>query len=137
MRVLGRRAGAVEFAAKLLFQYRVVRGGKSNRKRVCEERIVLLKGRDPLEASRRARATGRGEEFRHQIDGGAVFFEFVGILDLVELERARETNEVWSRLHERLLPFERRRQLVPPERALTAVRQWRGAAKGRMKVPFS
>jgi hypothetical protein len=127
---------AVEFAAKLLFQYRVVRGGKSNRKRVCEERIVLLKGRDPLEALRRARSTGRGEEFRHEIDDGAVFFEFVGILDLVALERARERNEVWSRLHERLRPSERRRQLVPPERALTAVRQWRGATKGKIRVPL-
>lgn len=71
------------------------------------------------------------------LPGGEVFFEFVGILDLVELGRAREPNEVWSRLHERLRPSERRRQLVPPERTLTAVRQWLGATKGKMRVPLS
>ncbi len=55
-------------------------------------------------------------------DGNAVHFEFVGVMDLLELGLECEPDEVWYDIRDRLLPMERRDRLLPPEHKLNAMR---------------
>jgi hypothetical protein len=111
------------YAAKLLFQYRVMVGGSPGIRRLCEERIITFPsthGRAALgEAKRRGRAA------RHSYtnnDGNRVYFELVGVIELLCLDPACEADEVWYEMPERIRPMERRAQLVPPESKLHAIR---------------
>jgi hypothetical protein len=51
-----------------------------------------------------------------------VRFEFVGVLDLLELGLECEADEVWYDTRQMLTPMERRESLIPPERELSAFR---------------
>jgi len=53
-------------------------------------------------------------------DGNEVFFEFVGIMDLIELGIECEEDEVWYEVKEYLTPMERRKKLIPPKNKLIA-----------------
>ncbi|MCE5229422.1 DUF4288 domain-containing protein [bacterium] len=97
------------FSAKLLFQYRS-EGGREV-KRLCEERIITFEARSPRNALQVARSAGRKAQFDapssfYNVQGapipsymkksaGRIFFEFVGVLDLIELTTICEPNEVW------------------------------------------
>jgi hypothetical protein len=111
------------YAAKLLFQFRVKIGTDSGKKRLCEERIILLQsvsGRAALAAAKR-----RGKSAQHSYpnsDGNMVFFEFIGVMELLSLDPACDEDEVWFEIRERLLPKENRSKLIPPESILEAIR---------------
>jgi hypothetical protein len=108
------------YAAKLLFQFHVAVNGEPGKRRLCEERIINFKARSPREALRLAKGRGkRGEHEYKNTDGNKVSFQFVGVLDLMSLVEC-EAEEVWYDTRERLLPMERRTQIVPSERALLA-----------------
>jgi hypothetical protein len=113
---------ALHFSAKLLFQFRVVSGRTSNRRRVCEERIVTFRARSSEEAWQTANSLGRADHFKYQNDtGGTVHFEFVGIMELLHLGAERSGSaEVWYDIVERLDPSERKAALVPRKQALQA-----------------
>jgi len=104
------------FAVKVLFQFRVTVGRRSNHRRVCEERIVVISARSAKGALAAARRQAAREEFSYRDGVALVHFEFVGVLDLVELVSGG--HEVWFRLHERVTPMERRARILPPERRL-------------------
>ena len=110
------------YAAMLLFQFRVVTAGASNKRRLCEKRLILLTAPDDKAALRAAKR--RGREAQHNYlngDGGRVRFEFVGVLDLLHLGVECEPDEVYYqllRLHE---PMERRGELLPPESRLQGI----------------
>jgi hypothetical protein len=111
------------FAAKLLFQFRVVIDGDSGKRRLCEERIVLLNATDGKAALREAKNKGRIARYKYKnTDGNLVNFEFVGVLELLCLDPACETDEVWFEIVERVLPMEKKRRLIPPEKKLSAIR---------------
>jgi hypothetical protein len=55
-------------------------------------------------------------------DGNAVHFEFIGVLELLRLDPACETDEVWYDITNRLRPMERRATIIPPESKLSAIR---------------
>jgi hypothetical protein len=55
-------------------------------------------------------------------DGHRVFFEFIGVVDLVHLGLEVERNEVWYGIKEMLLPMERRNKIIPREADLSAIR---------------
>ena len=115
---LGRRGE--RFVAKLLFQFRVVRS-KPAARRLCEERMVLFRARSQTAAVSEARRRGKAAQHSYKnVLGEPVHFEFVGILDLLELGGECERDEVWYRLVERLRPLERRRKLLPTEASLHA-----------------
>jgi len=122
------------YAAKLLFQFKVVLGGAPGKRRLCEERIVLLPARSAQAALTKAKTRGKRSEHRYTNDeGNLVCFEFVGVIDLLELGVECEADEVWYEITERLLPSERRSKLIPPESSLNAIRhesQGRGKSKG-------
>src|SRR5262245_52710651 len=67
------------FSAKLLFQYRVVVGGRDNVMRTCEERMVVLRSSAARGALTLAKRRGKAAQFRQRnSDGNPVYFEFVG-----------------------------------------------------------
>jgi hypothetical protein len=117
-------AGDQRYAAMLLFQFRVVTATVSNKRRLCEKRLILLtapNGRTALRAAKR-----RGREAQHSYlneDGGRVWFEFVGVLDLVHLGVECEPDEVYYQLCRLTEPMERRATLLPPESRLQGRRR--------------
>ena len=109
-----------KYAAKLLFQYRVVIDGESNKRRFCEERIVNFTARGARDALRRAKSKGKkAEHYYLNSDGNPVFFEFVGLCDLLELGIECEDDEVWYDIREMLTPMERKDAILPAEEELS------------------
>jgi hypothetical protein len=104
------------YAAKLLFQYRVMVDGDPGKRRFCEERIINFPARSPREALSKAQRRGKKAEHSYpNDDGNTVSFEFVGIMDMLHLDPETEADEVWYDVHNRLLPMERRDKLIPPD----------------------
>jgi hypothetical protein len=54
-----------------------------------------------------------------------VHFEFVGVLDLLELGVECDADEVWYDIVERVRPMERRHAILPKENDLSALRRAR------------
>ncbi len=107
------------FAAKLLFQFRVDVNGDPGKRRLCEERIVIFKARSAKSAMTTAKRKGRADEHDYlNCDGNRVYFELIGVMDLLELGVECEADEVWYELHYRNLPMERREQLIPADEKL-------------------
>lgn len=110
------------YSAKLLFQFRVVTAGRQNKRRTCEERIIVVRAASAASALKKAKEEGRKAQHRYKNDsGGVVHFEFVGILDLQHLGPECEANEVWYNIKELLTPMERKKALIPKESKLSAV----------------
>lgn len=105
------------FAAKLLFQFRVVsRNGRSDRRRLTEERIVVFRAGGSRLALGAAKRLGKEGEHNYSNDrGDEVRFEFIGIMDLRRLGAEYEPNEVWYEFHNRMTPMERREEFVPTD----------------------
>jgi Domain of unknown function (DUF4288) len=111
------------YSAKLLFQFRVIVEGESGKRRICEERIVVLGARSAERALAKAKRKGAKSEFSYTNDeGNPVHFEFVGVMDLLELGIECDKDEVWYDIVERLCPSERRHKLIPPEVELNAIK---------------
>jgi hypothetical protein len=111
------------YSAALLFQYRVMVNRSPGKRRLCEKRIIHFRASDARSAL--AHAKRRGKEAEHHYrnnEGNPVFFEFVGVRDLIGCDPACEPDEVWYQTVEMVQPMERRRQLIPPESQLCAIR---------------
>jgi hypothetical protein len=120
------------FAAKLLFQFRVVTNGSTGKRRTCEERIVVIKATHAEAALAKARKYGKAERHVYKNNlGGTVHFEFVGVLDLLHLGGECDDDEVWYDITEMVRPMERRRRIVPPEHKLNAIAWLRRATQQR------
>ena len=120
-----------KYAAKLLFQFRVSVEGKSFKRRMCEERIVLIEARTAKQALLKANRSGVKSQFDYRnSDGNPVNFEFVGVMDLLELGVECEPGTVWYNITHRLLPLERKRKIIPPESKLNAI-AWESRAVRR------
>src|SRR5690348_15781690 len=89
------------YSAKLIFQYRVMVGGSSGTRRLCEERIITfpsLHGRAALkEAKRRGRAAQHA--YRNN-ERNRVHFEFIGVMELICLDPSCDADEVWYEMPE-------------------------------------
>ncbi|MEI8288313.1 MAG: DUF4288 domain-containing protein [Verrucomicrobiota bacterium] len=111
------------YAAKLLFQFRVVVDGSPGVRRTCEERIVTFSAAHGRAALREAKRRGWAAEHRYKNnEGNPVYFEFIGIMELLHLDPAGEADEVWHDITERVRPMERRTSIIPPESRLSAIR---------------
>jgi hypothetical protein len=111
------------YAAKLLFQFRVVVDGSPGVRRTCEERIITLSAAHCRAALREAKRHGRAAQHRYKnSNGDPVYFEFIGVLELLRLDPACELNEVWYKITTRVRPMEHRRSIIPPESQLSAIR---------------
>jgi len=111
------------FGAKLLFQFRIQASDNSGKRRLCEDRIILLNASNAKAALFEAKQKGRAAEHKYKNNKGwFVHFEFVGILELLCLDPACDADEVWYEISERNLPMENRRKMIPPESKLSAIR---------------
>lgn len=111
------------YSVKLLFQFRAYLGeGRSDTMRRCEERIIVLSARGAESALRKAKRYGKSEEFDAKAEAGnPIYFEFIGVADLLELGAESEPNEVWYDIVTLKLPSERRDRLIPKESDLNAI----------------
>ncbi len=104
--------------------------------RRCEERIVVLNARNATSALCKAKSHGNQAEFKGQSKvGNVVYFEFVGVLDLLELGIECLQEEVWYDISVRKTPMEYRGKLIPQEEMLNAIFLERQSMKssGRVK----
>ena len=114
------------YVALLLFQFRVVVGRESSKRRTVEKRMIVVHAPNAKQALNRATKRGREAQFDYlNSDGNPVHFEFVGVLDLLQLGAECEPDEVWYDICTMLSPMERRDSLLPSE----AVLQARGAGR--------
>lgn len=110
------------YAARLLFQFRVMVNGNPGVRRLCEDRIIVLHAVGARSALAKAQTRGRAAEYQHpNSDGTPVFFEFIGITDLLELGVECEPDEVWYDIVQKVKPMERRRKLIPAPERLNAI----------------
>ncbi|MCI0748044.1 MAG: DUF4288 domain-containing protein [Verrucomicrobia subdivision 3 bacterium] len=118
-----RKKQSGRYAAKLLFQFRVMVEGSPDVRRTCEERIITFSATHGQAALREAKRRGRAAQHRYKNNqGNPVHFEFVGVLELLRLDPACEADEVWYELKERVRPMERRASIIPPENQLSVIR---------------
>ena len=111
------------YAAKLLFQFRVTVDGDSGKRRLCEERIILLEANSARKALTLAKQNGRQSQHQYKnSDDNAVHFEFIGVMELLCLGLECNKDEVWYELSEHLFPLERKDRFIPPESDLNAIR---------------
>lgn len=110
------------YSAKLLFQYRVVVGGKSDVRRVREERIVLLRARTEREALARCTRWGRSEHRTEFRAGRRIEYEFIGVtgLNATFFSVTEDPTEVWYEFSIKLRPSERRHKFIPSCRSIQA-----------------
>ncbi len=123
------------YSAKLLFQYRIVVGGKSDVRRVCEERVVLLRVRSEREALARCVRWGKGEHHTELRPGRRINYEFLGVtgLNTSFFSEVEDPTEVWYEFSIKPRPSERRHKLIPPLRGLDAFAE-PGAASGNVSM---
>lgn len=96
------------YSTKLLFQFRVTVDGDPGKRRTCEERIVVLHTTSAAKALASAKRKGRASEHSYtNNDGNPVDFQFVGVMELLQLDPVCKEDEVWYEITERLLPMER------------------------------
>jgi hypothetical protein len=108
------------FAAKLLFQFRYEDDAPGGF-RTAEERIVLLFGHGASAAYSAAQRKGRSANYSYLNDaGGRVYFEFVGITDLMNLGPETDDDEVWYDIRRMKDPMQRRGELIPDKQSLDA-----------------
>lgn len=108
------------YSAKLLFQFKVVINNNFGKRRVCEERIIVFYCETPELAFVEMNKRGKQEEFDYiNNDGNPVFFEFIGIQDLLELGVETREDEVWYDIKEYLMPMERKNKLIPNKNKLS------------------
>ena len=107
------------YAARLLFQFRVdcTPPGKM---RTCEERIVVVRAKNGRDAVARIEKKRPKYEYDYEnANGDRVFFEFIGIRDLIDLA-VLEEDEVWYDIRTMLSPMERKDRLIPDVEELLA-----------------
>jgi hypothetical protein len=111
------------YSAKLLFEYFVTISGKAASRRLCEERLILIKSQSAERAYREA--TRQARESQHSYRNSSnnrVQFRFVGVMDLLHLGVECEANEVWYNIGERIRPMERRSKILPKRHDLNAIK---------------
>jgi uncharacterized protein DUF4288 len=110
------------FAAKLLYQFRHKVERRSDKRRLCEVRIVRFEAESSREALATAKRRGMSAEHSYRnVSGEMVHFEFVGILDLLNRGSECEKDEVWWEWTLRLSPMERKEKLIPSDRKLLSL----------------
>jgi hypothetical protein len=128
-----RKLQSNRYAAKLLFQYRVLISGRPNKMRVCEETMIVFRASNARNALAYAKKHGRSRRFRYKDhQGNPVHFEFVGLTDLLLLGPECSREEVWYDIKVIKKPTERARSILPSERKLNAI-YWSNAESTTLK----
>ncbi len=97
--------------------------GKPGKMRLCEERIIICMATHARDAHRIAKSAGKKAQHNYKNnDGNKVFFEFIGVIELISCDDVLNKNEVWYDIKRYRQPMERRNKLIPPEDKLNAIR---------------
>jgi hypothetical protein len=107
--------GYIYYAAKLLFQYRVVDSvtKTNNKKRPCSAITILFYAKNPKDAIRIAKSKGRKKEVSyHNTDNNCVHYEFVGIAEMLNISLIVDLDEIWIWYGELLTPMERKNKFI-------------------------
>ena len=97
--------------------------GSPGIRRTCEERIITFSATHGRAALREAKKRGRAAQHHYKNnEGNPVYFEFVGVMELLRLDPTCDADEVWYDISERVRPMERRASIIQPERRLSAIR---------------
>ena len=114
-----------KYSAKLLFQYcDKVNKKPTRKKRLCEERIITFNARSAKHALSIAKKKGHSAQYDSKtIYNTTLYFEFIGVLELLCLDYKCEEGEVWYEHRVILEPMERKTRLIPPENELEAINQ--------------
>lgn len=111
----------MRYVANMLFQYRVVPDVR--KRRTCEKRLVVFKAESPDEAFRRAFRLGKARQHRYRnVSGGMVYVEFLGLIDLLQLDSVCQSDEVWYSIFATRNP----RRLITPNKKLAAFKDVSG-----------
>jgi hypothetical protein len=111
------------YSAMLLFQFRVVVGGRSSTMRTCEKRLIVFYADSAKAALAWAKRRGKASKYSYKNgEGNPVHFEFVGVLDLLNIGVECEEDEVWYDIISLKTPMERAKNILPPNHKLTAMR---------------
>lgn len=111
-----------KYNATLLFQYRVMVDGNPGKFRICEKSMILIDAKNASTALTRAKKIGRRREYESINDEGRkLYFEFVGVLDMVNIGSECEENEVWYEVCTMLTPKERKKVIIPEGNKLRAI----------------
>jgi len=111
------------YGAKLLFQFRVTVDGSAGVRRVCEERIINFEATDARAALKEAKKRGRAAQHSYRNNHGyPVFFQFLGVMELLRLDGVCDEDEVWYDIVKRVKPKERPGKFIPPTGKLNAIR---------------
>ena len=104
---------------QLFFQFRVVAKNVSNKRRTCEKRIILLEAASNRDAYEKGEKRGINSEYSYKNDdGNNVYFEFIGIMDMIELGDECDDDEVWYDIRDYIQPLERSSILLPEKNEL-------------------
>jgi hypothetical protein len=120
---MARRPDLDRYSAKLLFEFLITIDGKPMIRRMCEERIIIVRATSAAAALRAATRKGQASQFRFRnADGDPGHFRLVGILDLLHLGVECDKDEVWYDITQRVRPSERRDIILPRREDLNAFR---------------
>lgn len=112
------------FAALLLFQFRVMVNDDPGKRRLCEKRIINFWATDGPTALKEAKRRGRAAQHSYKNStGNCVYFDFIGVQELLCLGEECEHDEVWYDIVQLVRPMERKNELIPPESELNAMQK--------------
>ena len=108
-----------KYAAKLIFQNRLTKGGKQNMRRHCEERIYHFEAESAQNALKTAKAIGKNASHKYKGSlGHMVHFEFIGVKDLHIVAEYWDENQVWDDDYILVNPMERKNEIIPSDKNL-------------------
>lgn len=108
------------YAVRLLFQFRVEKKGKTNQKRLCEDRIATFYETKKKLILRVVQYAANSQFDYYSEDGSHVYFEFVGITGLVDMT-CYDDNQVWTNVFPILQPMERKEKLTLSDEELSQI----------------
>ena len=124
-----RKKPSQRFAAKLLFQFRVLAPNAPGKRRICEYRILNFLSASGPTALAEANRRGIAAQYSYRNSAGrTVHFEFVGVQDLLCLDPECQPDEVWYDIVQLVRPMERKNKLIPKESELNALQSHERAA---------
>jgi hypothetical protein len=111
------------YAAMLLFQFRVMIDRDPGIRRICEKRLINFRSETAKAALKEAKRRGRAAQYSYRnSDGNKVYFDFIGVQDLLCLGIECEPDEVWYDIVQLMKPMERKNKLIPSESTLNAIK---------------
>ena len=111
------------YAAMLLFQFRVMIDSDPGIRRICEKRLINFRSETAQAALKEAKRRGRAAQYSYRNnDGNKVYFDFIGVQDLLCLGIECEPDEVWYDIVQLMKPMERKNKLIPSESTLNAIK---------------